>query len=529
MSYTALYRKWRPKTFDEVIGQEAICTTLKNQIKSGRIAHAYVFCGTRGTGKTSVAKIMARAVNCSSSSDGNPCNECDICKSILNNTSINVVEMDAASNNRVEDARGIIEKVAYPPTEGKYKVFIIDEAHMLTKEAFNALLKTLEEPPEYAIFILATTEVNKIPITILSRCQRYDFKRISVGTISDRLKELSKKENISIDDKAIEYIAKRADGAMRDALSLLDECIAFHPNEDISYERVLDILGAVDIAIYDKLYNDIVSMDISSALDTLEETVKAGRELGQFVIDFLGYLRNLLVIKTMSDPSNIIDASKESIEHMKESSSKATNEQLMRYIKTLAELSNNIRYSNQKRVLIELAIIKLATPSMETNLDSLLERVASLEKKLSNAAVQSIDTPKESAKAVTDTKENKSIAQRRVVELPKAKYDQLMSVKKGWGNIVSELPMGGNAILSDTKVEPGNDNRIIIAFSSDMKAEMATDSIMSAIKAEIAKQLGIDVELEKRVKKSDERDNIDYRPTKEDIEATINMEVTMID
>ncbi len=529
MSYTALYRKWRPKTFDEVIGQEAICTTLKNQIKSGRIAHAYVFCGTRGTGKTSVAKIMARAVNCSSSNDGNPCNECDTCKSILNNTSINVVEMDAASNNRVEDARGIIEKVIYPPTEGKYKVFIIDEAHMLTKEAFNALLKTLEEPPEYAIFILATTEVNKIPITILSRCQRYDFKRISVGTISERLKLLSKEENISIEDKAIDYIAKRADGAMRDALSLLDECIAFHPNENISYERVLDILGAVDITIYDKLYNDIVSMNISAALDTLDETIKAGRELGQFVIDFLWYLRNLLVIKTMPDPSSIIDASKENIEQMKESSSRATNEQLMRYIKTLAELSNNIRYSNQKRVLIELAIIKLATPSMETNLDSLLERVANLEKKLSQATVQVVDAPRQSAKPNTDEKDSRSIAQRRVVELPKAKYEQLMSVKKIWGGIVSELPMGGNAILSDTKVEPGNDNHIIIVFSSDMTAEMATENIMSAIKAAIEDKLGIDVELEKRIKKSDERDNIDYRATKEDIEATINMEVTTID
>jgi DNA polymerase-3 subunit gamma/tau len=217
MSYTALYRKWRPKTFEEVKGQDAICTTLKNQIKSGRIGHAYLFCGTRGTGKTSVAKILARAVNCEHPEDGNPCNECATCSAIMKESSMNVVEIDAASNNGVDNIREIREQVQYPPTEGKYRVFIIDEVHMLSTGAFNALLKTLEEPPEYVIFILATTEANKIPVTVLSRCQRYDFKRISVETITDRLKELTGAEKIEIEEKALTYIAKCADGAMRDA------------------------------------------------------------------------------------------------------------------------------------------------------------------------------------------------------------------------------------------------------------------------------------------------------------------------
>ena len=228
MSYTALYRKWRPASFQDVKGQEHIVQTLKNQIESGRVGHAYLFCGTRGTGKTSIAKIFARAVNCEHPVSGSPCNECEICRGIITGSSMNVVEIDAASNNGVENIREIREQVQYPPTEGKYRVYIIDEVHMLSTGAFNALLKTLEEPPAYVIFILATTEVNKIPVTVLSRCQRYDFKRISMETVAARLKELTKAEQIPAEERALAYLAKAADGSMRDALSLLDQCVAFH-------------------------------------------------------------------------------------------------------------------------------------------------------------------------------------------------------------------------------------------------------------------------------------------------------------
>ena len=268
MSYMALYRKWRPSEFEDVKGQEHIVTALTNQIKADRIGHAYLFCGTRGTGKTTIAKLFAKAVNCENPIEGSPCNVCPSCQAINQQTAMNVMEIDAASNNGVDNIRDIKDEVQYSPTEGKYKVYIIDEVHMLSIGAFNALLKTLEEPPSYVIFILATTEVHKIPITILSRCQRYDFRRISIDTITQRLKELMEKEGIEAEEKALRYVAKVADGSMRDALSLLDQCIAFYLGKPITYRNVLEVLGAVDQevflhllrAILDRNMNDVLAM-----------------------------------------------------------------------------------------------------------------------------------------------------------------------------------------------------------------------------------------------------------------------------
>lgn len=255
MSYTAMYRRFRPTTFEEVKGQDAIVTTLKNQIRSDRIGHAYLFCGTRGTGKTSIAKLFAKSVNCEHPVDGSPCGECASCKAIAEGRSMNVIEIDAASNNGVDNIREIVNEVAYSPTEGKYRVYIIDEVHMLSAGAFNALLKTLEEPPSYVIFILATTEANKIPVTILSRCQRYDFKRLTVEQIEERMKEAlaAAGEELPIEEKALKYLAKSADGAMRDAWSLLDQCLAFHFGHELTYDMVLDVLGAVDTSVFSKL------------------------------------------------------------------------------------------------------------------------------------------------------------------------------------------------------------------------------------------------------------------------------------
>ena len=308
MSYQALYRKWRPQTFEDVQGQDHIVTTLKNQIRLGRVGHAYLFCGTRGTGKTSVAKIFAKAVNCLQPVDGSPCGECAMCRAIQSQTLMNVIEIDAASNNGIDNIREIRDEVEYSPTEGRYKVYIIEEVHMLSIGAFNALLKTLEEPPEYVIFILATTEAHKIPVTILSRCQRYDFRRITVDTITGRLTELAEKENLDVEEKALRYIARAADGSMRDALSLLDQCIAFYLNERLTYDHVLDILGAVDTTVFSRLLRSVLDQDIAGALKLIEDVVVQGRELGQFVTEFTWYLRNLMLVQSsdqLEDPRKI--------------------------------------------------------------------------------------------------------------------------------------------------------------------------------------------------------------------------------
>lgn len=390
MSYQALYRKWRPDTFEDVKGQDHIVTTLKNQISADRIGHAYLFCGTRGTGKTSVAKIFARAVNCEHPVNGSPCGECPACKAIAAGTSMNVIEIDAASNNGVDNIREIREEVQYSPTEGKYKVYIIDEVHMLSIGAFNALLKTLEEPPAYVIFILATTEAAKIPITIMSRCQRYDFHRISIETIADRLTQLMKAENISVEDRAIRYVAKAADGSMRDALSLLDQCIAFYLGKELKYENVLDVLGAVDTEVFSKMYKKIKTSDVAGCMNLMEDIIMQGRDLSQFVTDFVWYLRNLLLIKTTDDIDKIedvIEVSKDNIKDMIEDARDVDVDSIMRHIRVLSELSNEMKYATQKRVKAEVAFIKLMKPAMESPKDmrELAGRVNDLENQLSEA------------------------------------------------------------------------------------------------------------------------------------------------
>lgn len=390
MSYQALYRKWRPTDFKDVKGQEHIVQTLQNQIKSDRIGHAYLFCGTRGTGKTTVAKILAKAVNCQNPVDGNPCGECPTCKAIAAGTSMNVIEIDAASNNGVDNIREIREEVQYSPTEGKYKVYIIDEVHMLSIGAFNALLKTLEEPPSYVIFILATTEAHKIPITILSRCQRYDFHRISIETIADRLSALMKEENITVEDKAIKYIAKAADGSMRDALSLLDQCIAFYLGKELKYDNVLEVLGAVDTTVFAGMLELLLASDVSGCMELLEQMVMQGRDLSQFVSDFIWYLRNLLLVKTTDDESkleDIIDVSTDSLKQLSEEAKLTDMETLMRYIRVLSDLANDLRYATQKRIKVEIALIKLARPAMEQNrdMDDIISRLTVLEGQLADA------------------------------------------------------------------------------------------------------------------------------------------------
>lgn len=471
MSYTALYRKFRPKNFEEVKGQEHITSTLRNQIKAQRIGHAYLFCGTRGTGKTSIAKIFARAVNCGNPVDGSPCNECAVCKAINSGASMNVVEIDAASNNGVENIRQIVEEVQYSPTEGKYKVYIIDEVHMLSIGAFNALLKTLEEPPSYVMFILATTEVHKIPITILSRCQRYDFKRINVETIAARLRELCDIEGMKAEDKALRYIARQADGSMRDSLSLLDQCSAFYLGEELTYENVLEVLGAVDTSAFSKMLRAISSGNVIDCIHQLDELVMLGRDLSQFVVDFIWYLRNLMLISTSDNADEIVDVSGERMEAMKEEAQSLSVDVIMRYIRIFSELSSQIKYSSQKRVLVEIAIIKLTRPSMEKNYDSLIQRIETLENKIeSGQLVAASQVPYDNMAA-----QQEGLSQSDRVEEPVSKPkleravpEEVKEAAANWGKILKRLDGSDRAYLKDCRISAGDDNKLYLVFKEEI-------------------------------------------------------------
>ena len=467
MSYVALYRKFRPAGFGDVKGQDHIVTTLRNQIRAERIGHAYLFCGTRGTGKTTIAKIFAKAVNCEQPVDGSPCGECAVCRTIAAGASMNVIEIDAASNNGVDNIREIVDEVAYSPAEGKYKVYIIDEVHMLSTGAFNALLKTLEEPPSYVIFILATTEVHKIPITILSRCQRYDFKRITIDTIADRIKELTEIEQVGIEDKAIRYIARAADGSMRDALSLLDQCIAFHFGQELTYDKVLDVLGAVDTEVFSRLLRVVMEGDVTAAIRILEEMVMQGRELTQFVSDFTWYLRNLLLIKTADGMEDVIDISTENLARLKEEAQKAEYDVIMRYIRVLSELSGQIRYATQKRILIEIGLIKLCKPEMETDTGSLTDRVRKLEDKIAQGI--SIADPELSQRFMAgDRAEGTYETSQLKAPLPKAVPEDVRQVASKWSIAVSEAPNPMKIYLKNAYPSLGSDGSLLVVVQDGL-------------------------------------------------------------
>ncbi len=459
MSYTALYRKFRPDHFEEVKGQEHIVTTLRNQIKAERIGHAYLFTGTRGTGKTTIAKLFAKTVNCENPVDGSPCGHCRSCQTIASGASMNVIEIDAASNNGVDNIREIVDEVSYSPVEGKYKVYIIDEVHMLSIGAFNALLKTLEEPPSYVIFILATTEVHKIPITILSRCQRYDFKRISIDTIAARLQELADREQVAVEEKALRYIAKTADGSMRDALSLLDQCIAFHFGEELTYDKVLDVLGAVDTRVFSELLEMIQSQNISGCISLLEEVVIQGRELTQFVTDIAWYLRNLLLVKTSDDEiEDVIDVSSDNLQRLKQEAQSMDAETIMRYIRIFSELSGQIKYASQKRILIEMTLIKLCKPAMETTQDAIVERVRDLEEKMEKGIVQTVPVTVQSTQAIVKERP----------QLPKAIPEDVKEIVSSWAGIVGQATAPLKVYLKNARLSLGGDNKLMIVVEDGL-------------------------------------------------------------
>ncbi|MCR5526728.1 MAG: DNA polymerase III subunit gamma/tau [Lachnospiraceae bacterium] len=521
MAYQALYRKFRPDRFEDVKGQDAIVTTLKNQITADRVGHAYLFCGTRGTGKTTVAKLFAKAVNCENRrEDGSPCGECPTCKSIAAGTSMNVIEIDAASNNGVDNIREIRDEVAYRPTEGKYKVYIIDEVHMLSIGAFNALLKTLEEPPAYVIFILATTEVNKIPITILSRCQRYDFHRMTIDTMVNRMRELADTEEMQVDDKALRFVAKCADGSMRDALSLLDQCMAFNYGQTLTYDKALDVLGAVDNSVYGRFLDQIIDRNVTGAISILEEVIMQGREITAFVSDFTWYLRNLLLVSTSDENmEDVIDVSSETLGVLKEEAKLIDAETLMRFIRIFSELSGTIRYSTQKRVLTEIAVIKLMKPEMETDISSMRQRLDNLEKDVSKGVkIAAVQMPAVEA-------EKKPV---KKVPLPEALPEDVEKVIKNWGKMLKRLD-GMTATAIKFAHPTVKDDMLMIIFDSTedrnvLNLEIANENreqIQSALNEVTGKEVKFKMVMSGEGKNFDEEyPNYDNMIVWDDIEIT---------
>ncbi len=503
MSYTALYRKFRPQEFTDVRGQDHIVTTLKNQIKADRIGHAYLFCGTRGTGKTTIAKIFARAVNCEHPVDGSPCGECAACRSIAAGTSMNVIEIDAASNNGVDNIRQIREEVEYRPTEGKYKVYIIDEVHMLSIGAFNALLKTLEEPPSYVIFILATTEAHKIPVTILSRCQRYDFRRISIDTITVRLRELMDAEQVTVEEKALRYIAKAGDGSMRDSLSLLDQCIAFYLGQELTYDKVLETLGAVDTEVFSRLLRQILDSSVTGAIQLLSDMVTEGRDLGQFVTDFTWYLRNLMLVQGSDDMEDVLDVSSENLALLKEEAQMVDSMVLMRYIRIFSELGSQLKYAVQKRILIEIALVKLCRPQMEQDYESLIDRIEGLEKKLAQGVFVTDGAGRGDGSGAfgQQTAEHGAGAAEKPA-LEKAVPDDIKRVMAGWGSILSRLTGATRTYLKKAVKSLGSDGALLLVFDDpnayayiEENRSGCRDAIVAAMEEQTGKEVGLEIRL----------------------------------
>ncbi len=404
MAYQALYRRLRPQRFEDVVGQEHIIRTLKNQIETGRINHAYLFCGTRGTGKTSTAKIFARAINCMSDDKNVPCNECEVCRNILDGTGVNVMEVDAASNNSVDNIRDITDSVKYPPTEGRYKVYIIDEVHMLSVSAFNAFLKTLEEPPEYVVFILATTDPQKLPVTVLSRCQRFDFHRITKEDMSLVLKEYMENEGKEVDSDAIEYIAEVSDGAMRDALSILDQCLSFYYDKRITVDMVRDILGSVSKDVFFEMCDAMNYNDTGKCLEIIDKISVQGRDIIQFSNDMIAHFRNLLLSVTVENTSNALNYSEEYIARLKNQGREIGYEYLLSLINEFSALIPQLKQSFNPRMILEVCCVKCCNPVINNDIGSILKRIKNIEsmaekgelaKREKTEVVESADEPSE--------------------------------------------------------------------------------------------------------------------------------------
>lgn len=427
MSYKALYRKLRPDSFTSIIGQDHIVKTLINEINQNKINHAYLFCGTRGTGKTSTAKVFAKAINCEELINGEACNICTSCKAINEGNSLDIIEIDAASNNGVDNIREIKEDITYTPTFGKYKVYIIDEVHMLSTGAFNALLKTLEEPPEHIVFILATTDPQKLPPTILSRCQRFDFKRISTNIMVETLNQYMIEENVDITEDALNYVAYLSDGAMRDALSIIDQCISFYYNEEITRDKIIELIGATDKSNLFKMLDFLLTRNSTGVIELINTILDEGRDIGQFIDEFIVHLRNVLVVKSTST-TNSMDYSEEYFKRLVEQSQNTDINILFEYINIFSSLVSDIKYSKNKKIKLETTCIRICNLNEENTLAGILSKISKLEEEIKTRPIEKIiERPLIKEKLVEKT------------PVQKALPEDIKIVMNEWNSILADI------------------------------------------------------------------------------------------
>ena len=507
MAYTALYREWRPRTFYDVVGQEHITTTLKNQILNNRIAHAYLFCGTRGTGKTSTAKVFAKALNCLNLKDGEPCNECEMCRKINEGLAIDVTELDAASNNGVDKIRDIIDDVKYPPQEAKYKVYIMDEVHMLSAGAVNAFLKTLEEPPNNVIFILATTDPQKLPITILSRCQRFDFKRINNGEITARLRKIVNDQNVLADERGLNLIARVSDGAMRDSLSILDQAISMG-NGNVDYNTVVSMLGLVTNEHLFNLVNAIIQRSVEKSIEIIEDVIYSGKDIYLFIKDLIAHYRNLLMVKVTNNPEEVLDMSEENIALIKEQGARLRAEEIMRCIRILQEAENNAKLSKQARLYCELAVIKMCKIEYDTSNEVMLTRLNKLEESLRNGSIKVATASKEVAQ-ISNSKQVNTMPNKKVVkeqysnegnvgENPDSKIT-INDVKKSWKDIIERFKARREMIISSLIMigKPVDCSNGVITVEFDSQNEFAKNRLSEAKNRDVINDVFFEIFREK--------------------------------
>lgn len=507
MAYTALYREWRPRTFYDVVGQEHITTTLKNQILNNRIAHAYLFCGTRGTGKTSTAKVFAKALNCLNLNDGEPCNECEMCRKINEGLAIDVTELDAASNNGVDKIRDIIDDVKYPPQEARYKVYIMDEVHMLSAGAVNAFLKTLEEPPNNVIFILATTDPQKLPITILSRCQRFDFKRINNSDITARLRKIVNDQNVLADERSLNLIARVSDGAMRDSLSILDQAISMG-NGNVDYNTVVSMLGLVTNEHLFNLVNAVIQRSVEKSIEIIEDVIYSGKDIYLFIKDLIAHYRNLLMVKVTNNPEEVLDMSEENIALIKEQGARLRAEEIMRCIRILQEAENNAKLSKQARLYCELAIIKMCKIEYDTSNEVMLTRLNKLEESLRNGSIKVATASKEvaqinSSKPVNTMPNNKVVKEtysngENVSENPDSKIT-INDVKKSWKDIIERFKARREMIISSLIMigKPVDCSNGVITVEFDSQNEFAKNRLSEAKNRDVINDVFFEIFREK--------------------------------